>query len=94
MRLLLEKGANRELTIVYKKPEFPYFSRGLPDDTVELYMLSMLDATFELGDPGSPPLLLARKGAITTTLEYNQEKRATIRELARTSGNDEIAAQF
>lgn len=89
VRLLLDKGANRDLTIVYKDPDFPFLSKVFPSDTVTLFMMDMVEGSVKFVGR-----LEAEKGIIKTNAEFTHEKRATIRDLARSSGNNEIAAQF
>lgn len=87
VKFLLAKGANRDLTIVYEDPTFPFGSGLLP-------VLSMLMGDTDITMNEGSKFISKTNGLIRTNAGFEYEKKATIRELARSSGNAEIAAQF
>lgn len=94
VRLLLEKGASKDLLVIYKDPEFAALSmlgdsgrRAVLEESGGMHIVSR-DQT------GREILFQSVNGAIVTNAPFAFEKRASIRDLAKMVGDETINGQF
>jgi hypothetical protein len=92
VRVLLEMGANKELVVVYKDPEFAilnFFAEG-----GRALALGSNKYSMSMGAGPDKAFFIKEGGLIMTNSKFEPEKKATIRELAQMSGDSEIISQF
>ncbi len=92
VRVLLEKGANKELVVVYKDPEFAilnFFAEGGRTLALRSNKYSM-----SMGTGPDRAFFIKEGELIMTNSKFEPAKKATIRELVQMTGDSEIISQF
>lgn len=95
VKLLLERGANKDLVVIHQEPEFEVLNT-LGNTGRQMLLDGSTEAITLRGKTKSGRALefVSEKGVIRTNSPFAFEKRATVRELAKKSGDAAISGQF